>query len=120
MWGRTFRTPTPTLLTLTRVPAGVSKPLLITRKHPQLPPVNHLHANPLPFLSDLSALSNLQHTSTDFLMEKDSLKAHTRMTVLLAMRFLLDFKPATMLELWGSIGRIWRLEGWSLQWEQQP
>ena len=30
MWGRTFRTPTPTLLTLTRVPAGVSKPLLIT------------------------------------------------------------------------------------------
>ena len=31
MWGRTFRTLTPTLLTLTRVPAGVSKPLLITK-----------------------------------------------------------------------------------------
>ena len=30
MWGRTFRTLTPTLLTLTLVPAGVSKPLLIT------------------------------------------------------------------------------------------
>ena len=30
MWGRTFRTLTPTLLTLTHVPAGVSKPLLIT------------------------------------------------------------------------------------------
>ena len=30
MWGQTFRTLTPTLLTLTRVPAGVSKPLLIT------------------------------------------------------------------------------------------
>ena len=55
------------------------------RKHPQLPPVNHLHVNPLPFLSDLSTLSSLQHMSINFLTEKDSPKAHTRMAVLLAM-----------------------------------
>ena len=81
--------------------------------------VNHLHVNPLPFLSDLSALSSLHHMSINLLTEKDSPKAHTRTAVLLAMQFLLDFRLATMLELWESIGRTWRLEGWSLQGEQQ-
>lgn len=38
-------------------------------------------------------------------------KAHTKTVVLLATQFLLDCKPATMLELWGSTGRTWRLEG---------
>jgi len=49
--------------------------------------------------------------SIDFLLEKDSPKARTRMAMLLARQFLLDFKLAMMLELWGSAWKTWRLEG---------
>ena len=61
MWGRTFRTLTPTLLTLTRVPAGVSKPLLITREHFNIPKLHTI----LHYINAIHALGSTDGYSSE-------------------------------------------------------